>query len=1168
MTLHVSLTHRTSYRYDRAISLGPQTIRLRPAPHSRTPILAYSLRIEPTGHFLNWLQDPQGNFLARVVFPEKVTHFDVTVDLLADMATINPFDFFLEPEAETWPFAYDHVLDAELLPFRTPLPAGPKLNALLAGFPRESQRTVPMLIALNSMLRDRVDYIVRMEAGVWTPEETLSEGRGSCRDSAWLFVQVARHLGLAARFVSGYLIQLKPDPDTQGSGPQGASADFTDLHAWAEVYLPGAGWIGFDVTSGLLTGEGHIPLAASPEPASAAPISGLAEPAETGFSFEMGVRRIVETPRTTAPYDEATWQAILSAGQSVDRALASSDVRLTMGGEPTFIAEGDMDAEEWNSSALGPTKRPLAGRLLRRLVPLWAPGAALQYTVGKHYPGEQLPRWALQAHWRRDGVPVWRDPSLLASDDDHMPGEGGADADDAHDFARALASRLQVDPERVLQAYEDIHYYLWREYRLPANVIAEAANLADPLERARLARVYGAGLLSPTGSVLPLRRVRRGANSRIWQTGRWLLRSDLLFLVPGDSSIGFRLPLQSLPWADPAATEQDVEADPFAPRPPLAPPRTVRSPGPPAARIVRPDELVPPLTNGIDAPDGLPPDALTSPDQVGRPLPQRPPAPLASADFAGQSLDAMRPQPAAEADYPEEEDAPDDAVRMVRTALTVQSRDGILHVFLPPLYAAEDWLDLVAALEATAVEMDRRIVIEGYAPPHDPRLQSFSVTPDPGVIEVNVHPAASWPEYVERNQQLYDEARAVGLGTEKFLLDGRHVGTGGGNHVVMGGAQAADSPFLRRPDLLKSLLGFWHNHPSLSYLFSGLFIGPTSQHPRIDEARQDSIPELEIAFAQIRPGAHVPPWLVDRLLRNLLADMTGNTHRTEFCIDKLYAPESSSGRLGLVELRALEMPPHPRMAAAQSLLLRAAIAAFWQHPYERRLIRWGTRLHDDFMLPHFVAEDLRDALEDLASFGLRLDPAFFAPHHAFRYPLIGEVQVGGMTLALHQALEPWPVLGETPGIGGTVRHVDNSVERVQVTVTGFSPERYVLACNGSEVPLSATSEAGTYVAGVRFKAWQPVFGMHPVLPAQTPLVFDLYDRWSGRSVGGLTHHTAHPGGRNYETRPVNAAEAEARRRARFLPFGHTPGPMAPPKAERAPELPRTLDLRRVALGAG
>ncbi len=1142
MTLHVALTHRTSYHYDKPITLGPQTIRLRPAPHARTPLLSYALTVEPPEHFINWQQDPQGNHLARVVFPERVTRFEVTVDLVADMATINPFDFFLEPDAEQWPFAYDPVLHTELTPFRQAEMPGPLLNGLLASLPRETTRTVPMLVGLNAMLRDRIAYIVRMESGVFTPEQTLAEGKGSCRDSAWLFVTVARHLGFAARFVSGYLIQLKPDPDTQGDGAQGAAADFTDLHAWAEVYLPGAGWIGFDVTSGLLTGEGHIPLAASPEPGSAAPISGLVERNEGRFDFAMGVTRVAESPRTTAPYPEPVWQAILSAGQTVDRALEAGDVRLTMGGEPTFIAAGDMDADEWNASALGPSKRSLSGRLIRRLVPEWAPGAVLHYAVGKHYPGEQLPRWAINAIWRRDGQPVWTDPALLASDDD----QDDATAEDARRFARALAIELRVEPDRVLPAHEDIHYALWREHRLPANVIVEDARLADPLERARLARIYAQGLIADVGSVLPLRRIERG-RERVWQTGRWLLRSDLLFLVPGDSAIGFRLPLQSLEWADPETIEPESAPDSFAPREALLP----RSAPWTDATAIPPEQTA--LA-----------DAAASDAELGRPsLPPRAPAPLRTTTPAGPTLDLMRPQPPAEPQYPEE-DADTDAARLVRTALTVEARRGLIHVFLPPLYRIEDWLDLVSAIETVAAQQDRKLVLEGYAPPHDPRLASFSVTPDPGVIEVNVHPAASWAEHVERTQVLYREARAVGLATEKFLLDGRHVGTGGGNHVVMGGATPADSPFLRRPDLLKSLLGYWHNHPSLSYLFSGLFIGPTSQHPRIDEARMDALAELEIAFAQIVPGARVPHWLVDRLLRNLLADMTGNTHRTEFCIDKLYAPESSSGRLGLVELRAMEMPPHPQMAVAQALLLRAAIAAFWTVPYERRLVRWGTRLHDDFMLPHFVAEDLADALDDLAAHGQRLPPAFFAPHLEFRFPLAGSVTVSGITIELRQGLEPWPVLGETPGIGGTVRHVDNSVERLEVRTRGWAPERYVLGCNGCAVPLTSTAQVGEAVGGVRFKAWAPAHGMHPVLPAQTPLVFDVYDRWSGRSIGGLTHHVAHPGGRNYETRPVNASEAEARRRARFQPFGHTPGAMPEPVPVPSAEQPRTLDLRRAA----
>jgi uncharacterized protein (DUF2126 family)/transglutaminase-like putative cysteine protease len=1098
MSIHAALTHRTSYRYDRPVSLGPQTIRLRPAPHARTPVLSYALKVEPQPHFLNWLQDPQGNILARVVFPERVTHFDVTIDLVADMATINPFDFFLEPEAENWPFTYDPVLEQELAPFRVTAPAGPLLSALIAGVPRHEQRTVDMLVALNRMVQERVGYIVRMEPGVWSPEQTLAEARGSCRDSAWLLVQLLRNLGYAARFVSGYLIQLVADVKPL-TGPEGPSADFTDLHAWAEVYLPGAGWIGLDATSGLMAGEGHIPLAASPDPLSAAPITGLVEKCEVSFEFDMSVRRIAETPRVTRPYTGRQWQDILATGGRVDRALLAGDVRLTMGGEPTFVAADDMDGAEWNTDALGPTKRRYADRLLRRLAPLWAPGAALTYGQGKQYPGEQLPRWALHAHWRTDGEPVWSNPELLASDDD----ADTADAAVAARFAAALAERLQVDPSMVRPAHEDIHYYLWREKRLPANVVVEDAKLRDALERARLARVFGQGLAAPVGSVLPLRRVIEDG-ARRWQTARWFFRDDTLFLIPGDSPIGLRLPLDALPWAEPESIEPSFETDPFAPRQPFQPRRSL-------------SEAV--QGRGIEG---------------FRPVPQELPV-------------VGRGEPG-----------------LVRTALAVEARGGMLHVFFPPLSAAEDWIDLVAAVEDTAAGLGRKVFLEGYLPPVDPRLRHFSVTPDPGVIEVNIHPAASWSEQVERTTQLYEEARQVGLATEKFMLDGRHVGTGGGNHVVMGAARAEDSPFLRRPDLLKSLLGFWHNHPSLSYLFSGLFIGPTSQHPRIDEARGDSVNELEIAFAQVSQFRQTPPWRTDRLFRNILADMTGNTHRTEFCIDKMYSPDSGTGRLGLVEFRAFEMPPHAEMSAAQMLLMRAALAAFWQTPYERRLVRWGTRLHDDFMLPHYVGQDLRDALEELAMLGFRLDPEWFAPHLEFRFPTIGAVSVHDVGLELRHALEPWHVLGEEQAAGGTARYVDSSAERVQARVSGWAAERFVLACNGVGVPLTPTGRAGEYVAGVRFKAWQPPSALHPTIGAQAPLVFDVYDRWTGRSLGGLTHHVAHPGGRNYERFPVNANEAEARRRARFFPFGHTPDLAPEPRVTVAAEHPRTLDLRRFA----
>ena len=1101
MPLSVALTHRTTYHYDRAVSLGPQTIRLRPAPHARTPILSYALRVEPRPHFINWQQDPQGNHLARVVFPDRVSHFDVTVDLVADMATINPFDFFMEPDAERWPFSYDPLLEQELAPFRRLMPVGPRLQELLDQVPRGEQVTVDMLVALNRLVQSRVSYIVRMEPGVWTPEETLAAGEGSCRDSAWLLVQLLRQLGYAARFVSGYLIQLVGDVKPL-TGPEGPTADFTDLHAWAEAYLPGAGWVGLDATSGLLTGEGHIPLAATPDPQSAAPITGVVEPCKTEFGFDMRVARVRETPRVTKPYSEAQWQDILAMGAAVDRSLAAGNVRLTMGGEPTFVSATDIDAPEWNTDALGPTKQRLAEKLMRRLRERWTPGAVLQTVSGKHYPGEQLPRWALYAHWRTDGEPIWRDLSLLASEDD----TDDATAADAHRFCAALAERLQVDPSLINQAYEDIYYHLWREHRLPVNVLAEDAKLKDPLERARLARILGGDLGAPVGSVLPLRRAIRN-DVRAWQGGKWRFRGDALFLLPGDSPIGYRLPLDTLPWADEATVEQETEADPFAPRAPLPPHQGLRG-------------VAAPSSTGAGA-EGF------------RPVPEEPPV-----------VDC---------------DEPD----LVRTALCVEPRGGIIHVFFPPLYAAQDWLTLATAVEDTAEELGRKVVLEGYLPPRDPGLLHFSVTPDPGVIEVNVHPATSWNEIVQRGTELYEEARQVGLATEKFMLDGSHVSTGGGNHVVMGAAEPADSPFLRRPDLLKSLLGFWHNHPSLSYLFTGLFIGPSSQHPRIDEARQDSLAELEIAFSQIKPREEVAPWLVDRMFRHLLADMTGNTHRTEFCIDKLYAPETASGRLGLVECRALEMPPHARMAAAQLLLMRAAVAAFWQMPYERRLVHWGTRIHDDFLLPHFVARDFADVLEELREHGYRFEPDWFAPHLEFRFPRIGEVTLRGATLELRHALEPWHVLGEEPVGGATTRFVDSSVERVQALVSGWVDERYVLACNGSAVPLTPTERAGEYVGGVRFKAWQPpVSALHPTIPAQAPLVFDVYDRWSGRSLGGLTHHVSHPGGRHYERFPVNANEAEARRRARFFPFGHTPGPMAEPKLTLSREHPRTLDLRR------
>jgi uncharacterized protein (DUF2126 family) len=1089
MAIHVALRHRTHYRYDRPVQLSPHIIRLRPAPHCRTPILSYSLKVEPKKHFINWQQDPHGNYLARIVFPEMTHELLVDVEIIAEMAVLNPFDFFLEPSAEQFPFAYEPWLGKELAPFLERLPVGPRLRAFLDGVDVREQRTVDFLVAINQRVSRDVGYIIRLEPGVQPPEETLSLARGSCRDSSWLLVQVLRHLGLAARFVSGYLIQLTPDVKPL-EGPAGAAVDFTDLHAWAEVYLPGAGWVGLDPTSGLLAGEGHIPLAATPDPQSAAPVAGAVDKSEVIFTHDMHVRRIFESPRVTKPYTEAQWRQIDALGQHIDEELSAHDVRLTMGGEPTFVSVDDMDGLEWNFAAFGENKRTLGGTLVRRLRKRFAPGALLHFGQGKWYPGESLPRWALGCWWRRDGVPIWQDDCLVA-DESVDYGHG---ASEAHHFMLALAETLAVDAAHVIPAYEDVWHYLWKERRLPVNVDPLKSELKNEEERARLARVFEQGLDRIVGYALPLRRGPDG-----WTSGHWFLRTEHLFLIPGDSPIGYRLPLDSLPWAAAEDVEPMYQADPFAPLEPL----------------IRRQLTVP-----------------------------------TTYEASGSSRTELTPRGHS-------------AKGVIRTALCVEPRHGRIHIFMPPVASTEDYLDLVAAIERTAARLSLPIILEGTPPESDPRLNHIKVTPDPGVIEVNMHPAHTWSELVEQTSALYDEARQTRLGTEKFLLDGRHTGTGGGNHMVLGGPTAADSPLLRRPDLLRSLVGYWHNHPSLSFLFSGLFIGPTSQHPRVDEGRQDALHELEIAFAQV-PAADpsAPAWLVDRVFRHLLVDVTGNTHRAEFCIDKLYAPETSSGRQGLVELRSFEMPPHPQMSLVQQLLLRALVGRFWKTPYTQTLARWETELHDRFMLPHFVAEDFRDVMRDLQQSGYLFQPEWFAPHIEFRFPIYGSIAPRGIHVELRQALEPWYVLGEEPGAGGAVRHVDSSVERLQVKVTGMTHTRHFLACNGRSVPLHPTGTAGEFVAGVRYRAWQPPSCLHPTIPVHAPLIFDLVDRWNQRSLGACTYHVAHPGGRSFETFPVNAYEAESRRLARFAAIGHTPGAMAVPPEERNPDYPLTLDLRR------
>ncbi|MDY6942490.1 MAG: transglutaminase family protein [Pseudomonadota bacterium] len=1134
MTIRVAIHHKTHYEYSSPVALSPHAFRLRPAVHSRTPIEAYSFRVTPKKHFINWQQDPFGNFLARVVFLEKTRVLDFEVDLIADMTVINPFDFFVEEFAKHYPFQYPPQLLKELAPYLEIREDGPELKKWLASIKADNKpEIVDFLVETNQRLQKDIGYVIRMEPGVQSCEETLSKALGSCRDTGWLLVQIMRHLGLAARFVSGYLIQLTADVKSL-DGPSGPKADFTDLHAWCEVYVPGAGWVGLDPTSGLFAGEGHIPLACTPGPESAAPITGDFwgnDDTEVEFFHSNEVRRFHEDPRVTKPYTEDQWSRIQTLGQYVDRQLEAGDIRLTMGGEPTFVSIDDMESAQWNIAALGAHKRELAGNLLGRLWRRFGSGGVLQHAQGKWYPGEPLPRWSLGCFWRADGTSIWRRPELLAEDGKDY----GCDHREAARFAEALTQTLGIDPDYVAPAYEDVFYQSWEAENLPVDLDPLKAAKKDTDEHRRLAALLNRGLETPAGYVLPLRWDDDGQS---WVSVHWPFRRNQLFLTPGDSPIGYRLPLDRLPWRarERRRKEPAVERSLFEPLPPL---------GDYYGEVTRRFSRV---------------------SQINLAQDRRQEMPLAD-------------------NGPAFEDAATDRVTDVfHTALCVEAREGRIHIFMPPLVHLEHFLDLVASIEATADRLDMPVRLEGYEPPHDYRLKRLMVTPDPGVIEVNVHPAHNWRELVDITESLYEEAHFSRLGTEKFMLDGRHAGTGGGNHVTLGGATPADSPFLRRPDLLRSLITYWQHHPALSYLFSGLFIGPTSQAPRVDEARDDSLYELEIAFREMPEGEVPEPWLVDRLLRHLLVDVTGNTHRAEFCIDKLYSPDSQRGRLGLVEFRAFEMPPHARMAAVQMLLLRTLIAYFWHRPYKKDLARWGTELHDRFMLPHYVARDMEDVVLDLRNAGFAFEAEWLDPFLEFRFPHYGTVRVGDIKLELRWAIEPWHVLGEEVSNVGTARFVDSSVERVQVKLNGLTDSRYVLTCNGRRVPLHNTGTQGEYVAGVRYRAWQPPSALHPTIGIHSPLVFDIIDTWHGRSIGGCTYYVGHPGGRHYDVFPVNAYVAETRRVSRFWGFGHTPGriepppeyarmgqfvpegsglgPAQPPTEDVNPDYPHTLDMRK------
>jgi uncharacterized protein (DUF2126 family)/transglutaminase-like putative cysteine protease len=1059
MGIQVALTHRSHYQYERAISLGPQVIQLRPALHCRTPILSYSLDVTPSEHLLNWQLDPHHNRLARLLFPHKTSEFLVEVNLIADLSPLNPFEFLLEPGVEEYPFAYAPDLARDLQPYLSVDPPGPLLQAFLASFLGKRSRTIDLLLELNRKVRDEIGYVTRMAPGIQTCEETLDLRSGSCRDSAWLLVQSLRNLGIAARFVSGYLIQLAVEENGLAGPDGGPQVDSADLHAWGEAFLPGAGWIGMDPTSGLLAGEGHIPLVCTPNASQAAPIGGTVESAGAHFSYSISVRRLNDAARPSKPFSEEEWQRVRHIAHSVDAELKAQDVRLTMGGEPTYVGVDDPENPEWNLDALGPTKRARGLALIQGLRERMAPGALLHYGQGKWYPGEPLPRWALSCYWRADVVPVWEDVRLIARED-HDYGFGTADA---LRFMRALASRLQMSSENVLPAHE------------PETESTE-----------------------PVGYIIPIRRRQPEGHLR-WSSQLWFPRPERLLLSQGDSAIGYRIPTESMPWVAPDELDYELDASPFA--------HLVKLPLLPVHRME--------LFEIAPAADPLP--------AVSR--------------------------------------AADTAPELIRPSLCVQAREGRLHVFLPYASILADYLDLVSAVEDTCRYLKMPVLVEGYTPPADPRLRSFSVTPDPGVLEINLPPASSWDELEEINTVLDEKARHNRLTSEKFAYDGSHLATGGGCHIVIGGATVLDSPILRRPDLLRSMVAFWQNHPSLSYMFSGMYVGPTSQYPRVDEARIDALYELEVAFRHL-PASGCPPFIIDGLFRNLLADVTGNTHRAEFCVDKLFPPQGLGLQLGLLELRAFEMPPHVRMSLLQMLLIRGLVCMFWKSPFNGGLIRWGTALHDRFMLPDAIKRDLSEVLAQLRASGFEFQDEWFAAHLEFRFPKIGSIAADGVELELRHALEPWNVLPEETVSGRTVRSVDSSLERIQVKLSGLTQEsRYFVACNGRRVPLQPTKQAGEAAAGVRYRARRLSVTLHPTVPVHAPLVFNLIDRLKGRSIGQCTYHVEPPDGRQYTARPVDAAEARGRRQERFQVAAPAPVPMQVPEDESNPVFPATLDLR-------
>jgi uncharacterized protein (DUF2126 family)/transglutaminase-like putative cysteine protease len=1092
VTTRIAITHRIDRAFSKTIELATHWLRLRPAPETHARITAYSLQLDPEPHFVNWLRDPFENHIVRLDLPEPLPYLNLAVEILAELEPKNPFDFLIEPFAANHPFEYTAQLKKELAPYLAGGEPSARVRAFLDTLtPDEPVATVQRLTDTAASLLETLPGFFPAAISSWQAapdlDALLSEGTGSAWDVAWLYTLSLRKLGLAARFTCGYRVLLADAPE---------HSDSVSLHAWTQAYVPGAGWLGIDPSSGLFTDETYLPLSSGPEPSRTVPLVGARVTCEETRVESLRVRRL-EPAEPRWPYTETQWTDICALGARVQQDLQDRRVFLSTGMNLSFVATGS-GAPEWHTASLGPEKLRAAELLLEKLLQRTAAGAVTHVAQGEWYAGEGLPRWKLVGLARSDGQPICRGG---------VPQNGYANELVASDFAHALARALGVAPGYVLAAHEDPLHSLWRG-QISAERVPSPAELNDAASRRALAEQLSAASGKVVGYVLPLAWDHVAGRFR---SGSWRFRRSGLHLIPGDSPIGYRLPLDSLVEDPEGVRESQLERSPFEER-------------------------------------GELPDFHSA----------------VRARLAGQVPQTSTREPSPP-----------------RTAVCVQARAGKLYVFLPPFSHAEQYLEVVAAVEAAAEASEQPAIIEGYEPPEDFRLRRYVLEPDPGVLRVELPEAYTFPVQLDLLQTCFDEAHQLGLGMQRMTPDGVIVSSGGGGRLSLGGLRPEYSPFLRRPELLAGLIAYFQRHPSLSYLFAGRMIGPSGPAPRPDEGRDAALYELSIALSHIPQGEISAIWRGDRMLRHLLTDPSGQIKHAELRMDHLYAPERDSKRLGRVLIHAFELAPHPHIASLHTLLVHGLIGLFARAADSGELTRWGSALHDRFMLPHVLTEDLRAIISELQAAGYPFQLEWFEPLIALRFPELGSVLIGSIGLGLQTALEPWPLLAEEVTTGGVARFIDAANERLQVKLTGLTPGRYVLSCNGQGVPLQPTATHGEYVAGVRYKIANPPSTLHPTIAPVGALVFDVIDTWTGRAIGGCTYLPPRPqlwgavgiplsdaqwpsvGDEAAPPRVVPAALtslAPLGKSGRFLPYGSGLGPMATPPRYNDPHCPYLLDL--------